>query len=153
MTSKTINDPTLQTELIDEVTRNCLLTRTRSISRVVTSIYDQALRNYNVNSSQFSMLVLIAKLNGASRAELGRANHLERSTSTRNLQLLLDEGWVEEIIPEHGRSRPLVLSGAGRELLITAMPAWRGAQQTAKKMIGEAGASALLSISNALPAD
>jgi DNA-binding MarR family transcriptional regulator len=145
--------PGIDASLIDEVTQHCLLTRTRSISRVVTGIYDQALRQYGVNSSQFSMLVLIAKMEGASRAELGRANHLERSTSTRNLQLLLDQGWVEEVVPGHGRSRPIVLSRSGRELLATAMPAWRAAQQTARRIIGEEGAAALLSIAKGLPTE
>lgn len=153
MTIKSLNKPECQSDLIEEVTRHCLLTRARSISRVVSSLYDQALRSYDVNSSQFSMLVLIARMNGASRAELGRANHLERSTSTRNLQLLLDKGWVEELAPARGRSRPIVLSDAGRELLATAMPAWRAAQQMAKRMLGNEGASALLSIASGLPAD
>ncbi|WP_087737642.1 MarR family winged helix-turn-helix transcriptional regulator [Paraburkholderia piptadeniae] len=153
MTTKSPNKQGFEPDLVEEVTRHCLLTRTRSISRVVTGIYDRALRSYDVNSSQFSMLVLIARMNGGSRAELGRAGHLERSTSTRNLQLLLDQGWVEEFAPSHGRSRPIVLSDAGRELLVTAMPAWRAAQQTAKRMLGKEGASALSSIANELPAD
>jgi DNA-binding MarR family transcriptional regulator len=139
--------------LVDEVLENCLLTRTRSIARVVTSIYDNALRSYGVNASQFSMLVRIARMNGASRAELGRANHQERSTSTRNLQLLLDEGWVEEVVPERGRSRPILLSPAGRALMESAMPAWREAQATARKMLGREGAEALLNIARALPSE
>jgi len=139
--------------LLDEVLQSCLLSRTRSIARVITSIYDNALRSYGVNSSQFSMLVRIARMNGASRAELGRANHQERSTSTRNLQLLLDEGWVEEVVPERGRSRPILLSPAGRALMERAMPAWREAQAAAKKMLGREGAEALLNIANALPSE
>src|SRR5262245_2708440 len=79
--------------LVGEVTQGCLLTRARRISRVITGIYDEALRPYGVNSPRFSLLVLIAKLNGASRAEIGRSNHQERSTLTRNLALLIDEGW------------------------------------------------------------
>jgi DNA-binding MarR family transcriptional regulator len=137
--------------VINEVIHGCLLTRTRAIARVITSIYDTALRSYGVNSSQFSMLVLIASRNGASRAELARANHRERSTSTRNLQLMLDEGWIEEVMPEHGRSRPILLSASGRALLEAAMPAWRAAQASAKKMLGQEGADALLTIAADLP--
>jgi DNA-binding MarR family transcriptional regulator len=151
MNTKSPAIPAPDASLIAEITRHCLLTRTRSISRVITSIYDQALRPFNVNSSQFSMLVLIARMAGASRAELGRANHLERSTSTRNLQLMLDEGWVEEVVPERGRSRPIVLSQEGRALLETAMPAWRAAQEKAKRMLGEEGAAALVSLAASLP--
>jgi DNA-binding MarR family transcriptional regulator len=140
-----------EAELVDEITRQCLLTRTRSISRVITSIYDQEMRPFGVNASQFSMLVLIARMGNASRAQLGRANHLERSTSTRNLQLMLADGWAEELLPEKGRSRPIVLSQAGRELLNSAMPAWRAAQVKATRLLGEDGAASLLSLAASLP--
>lgn len=153
MDTKLPATPAPDASLIEEVINHCLLTRTRSISRVITNMYDHALRPFNVNSSQFSMLVLIARMKGASRAELGRANHLERSTSTRNLQLMLDEGWIEEKMPDRGRSRPIVLSESGRKLLETAMPAWREAQGQAKRLLGEDGAAALISIAAGLPSE
>jgi DNA-binding MarR family transcriptional regulator len=137
--------------LTKEVTSQCLLTRSRSIARVITSIYDQELRSFGVSASQFSMLILIAHMGGASRARLGRANHQERSTSTRNLQLVLAEGWAEEQQPEKGRSRPIVLSQGGRELLASAMPAWRAAQHKAKLLLGEDGAASLLNLAANLP--
>ena len=139
--------------LVTEVVEHCLMTRTRRISRVVTSLFDQALRPYGLSSSQFSLLVLIARMNGASRAEIGRANHQERSTSTRNLQLVLDQGWAEEIMPEKGRSRPIMISKAGRELLAQAMPAWRAAQVKAKQLLGVDGASAIVQLSAGLPVE
>jgi len=139
--------------LVSEVTQHCLMTRTRRISRVITSLYDQELRPYGLSSSQFSLLVLIAGRDGASRAEIGRANHQERSTSTRNLQLVLDQGWAEEIIPEKGRSRPILISKAGRDLLARAMPAWREAQVKAKQLLGVDGASAIVQLSAGLPVE
>ena len=139
--------------LVTEVVEHCLMTRTRRISRVVTSLFDQALRPHGLSSSQFSLLVLIARMNGASRAEIGRANHQERSTSTRNLQLVLDQGWAEEIMPKKGRSRPIMISKAGRELLAQAMPAWRAAQVKAKQLLGADGASAIVQLSAGLPVE
>jgi DNA-binding MarR family transcriptional regulator len=140
--------------LVGEVTCHCLLTRTRRISRVLTSIYDEAMRPYGVNSPQFSLLVLVAKLGGASRAEIGRANFQERSTLTRNLALLLAEGWVEERASEgRGRSRPIVLTPVGRDLLASAMPAWRSAQAKARRLLGEQGATALVGLADSLPPD
>jgi DNA-binding MarR family transcriptional regulator len=141
------------TRQIEDIASQCLLSRTRSIARVITGIYDQSMRPHGVNASQFAMLVLIAKLNGASRAELGRANHQERSTSTRNLQLLLDQGWVEEVTPEQGRSRPIYLSAEGKALLSQALPAWRAAQEEAQQLLGEAGAAALHAMAQRLPAE
>jgi DNA-binding MarR family transcriptional regulator len=140
--------------MVGEVTRYCLLTRTRRISRVITNLYDEALRPFGVNSPQFSLLVLIAKLDGASRAEIGRANFQERSTLTRNLALLLAEGWVEERASEKGgRSRPIVISEGGRQLLASAMPAWRSAQVKAKHLLGEDGASAIVGRADSIPRD
>ena len=138
---------------VEQITRYCLLTRTRRISRVVTNVFDHELRPFGVNGSQFSMLVLIARMGGASRAEIGRANHQERSTSTRNLQLVLSQGWAEEVPLVTGRSRPIVISQAGRDLLAAAMPAWRSAQAKAKRLLGQEGASAIVSLADSLPVE
>ncbi len=140
--------------VVGEVTRNCVMTRTRRISRVITNIYDQALRPHGVNASQFSLLVLIAKLGGASRAEIGRANYQDRSTLTRNLAPLLTEGWVEEMVSERGgRSRPVVISEAGRSLLVLAVPAWRSAQVKAQELLGEEGVAAIVGVADSIPPD
>lgn len=139
--------------LVGEVAHGCLLTRTRRISRVVTGIYDEALRPFGVNSPQFSLLVVIAALNGASRAEIARANHQERSTLTRNLAILLKEGWIEEITPKGGRSRPILLTEAGRELLASAGSAWRSAQLKAKQLLGEDGVKAVIDVADSIPVD
>jgi DNA-binding MarR family transcriptional regulator len=145
---------TADASMVGEITRNCLLTRTRRISRIITNIYDQALRPHGVNSPQFSLLVLIARLGGASRAEIGRANYQERSTLTRNLALLLTEGWVEEMVSEGGgRSRTIVISRAGRKLLVSAAPAWRSAQAKAKQLLGEEGLAAIVGVADNIPLD
>ncbi len=118
----------------------------------MTAIYDQALRPFGINSPQFTLLVVIFRLGPVSRANVGRHNHQDRSTLTRNLQLLLSEGWVEEIQrATGGRSRPIELTAAGKELLYRAAPAWRTAQTRAKVILGEAGASAVIDIADNLP--
>lgn len=145
----TRGDTEIDEALVGEITRECILTRTRRISRVITNIYDQALRPYGLNAPQFSLLVLIAKLGRASRAEIGRANHQERSTLTRNLALLLAEGWVEETISTAGgRSRPIVISNAGKDLLTSAGPAWRSAQAKTKRLLGGDGVAAIVGIAD-----
>ena len=83
-------------EVSREIARNCLLTRTRQISRVLTAIYDEELRPFGIDSSQFTLLVLIMELGPLSRSDLGRKNHHDRSTLTRNLQPLISQGWVSE---------------------------------------------------------
>jgi DNA-binding MarR family transcriptional regulator len=143
----------MYTALIQEVTQSCLLTRARRISRVLTSLYDERLRPFGINAPQFTLLVMISRLGPVSRAELGRHNHQDRSTLTRNLQLVMAEGWIEEIEhAEGGRRRPIVLAPAGHQLLTRAGPAWRAAQAEAGRLLGHDGASAVKAIADTLPA-
>ena len=139
--------------ILAEITQGCLLTRTRRLSRLVTNTYDQALRPFGVNAPQFSLLVLIAKFGPASRAEIGRVNYQDRSTLTRNLALLLGEGWVRELATEGGRSRPIEISPKGRQLLAAAAPAWRDAQTEVRRLIGEDAAINILRVVDAIPLD
>jgi DNA-binding MarR family transcriptional regulator len=136
-------------KIVSEITRECLVTRTRKISRVITGIYDQALRPFGISSPQFTLLVIVARLQSASRAEIGRANQQERSTLTRNLQLMMSQGWIEEIPSKNGRKgRSIVITKAGRELLRDAAPAWRTAQSQAKSMLGREGVVAVTALSD-----
>jgi len=139
--------------ILAEITQGCLLTRTRRLSRLVTNTYDQALRPFGVNAPQFSLLVLIAKFGPASRAEIGRVNYQDRSTLTRNLALLLGQGWVRELATEGGRSRPIEISPKGRQLLAAAAPAWRDAQTEVRRLIGDDAASNILRVVDAIPLD
>jgi DNA-binding MarR family transcriptional regulator len=94
-----------------EVTRNCMLTRARQISRVLTVIYDHELRPFGINAPQFTLLALITELGPVSRSDLGRRNYQDRTTMTRNLPPLISKGLVSEDSPaEGGRRRPLSLT-------------------------------------------
>jgi DNA-binding MarR family transcriptional regulator len=138
-------------EVMNEITRNCLLTRTRQIARVITNIYDEELRPFGINSPQFSLLVVILRLGSSSRAQIGRANHQERSTLTRNLQLMLSAGWVKEVTNVEGRrGRSVVVTNAGKDLLHEARPAWRKAQKLAKGLLGKDGVTAVTNIADGL---
>ena len=139
-------------EVSGEIARNCLVTRTRQISRVLTAIYDEELRPFDIASPQFTLLVLIMEFGPLSRSDLGRRNHHDRSTLTRNLQPLISQGWVFEGAPgDDGRSRPLSLTEQGKELLHRAASAWSVAQTKAKAVLGEVGANALMGIAGELP--
>lgn len=137
--------------VVSEISESCLLTRTRQISRVLTSIYDGELRGVGIKSPQLSLLVLIGREGPVTRAAIGRQNHQERSTLTRNLKRLIAQGWVEEDEQgSSGRSRPIKLSAAGAVLLREAVPAWRRAQAKAKNVLGEAGIATVFSVADDL---
>ncbi|CAM2155853.1 DNA-binding MarR family transcriptional regulator [Pararobbsia alpina] len=137
---------------VHSIARDCLLTRTRQISRVMTAIYDDALRSIDINATQFSLLVLISELGPLSRSDLGRKNHHDRSTLSRNLQPLIMRGWVSEVAADEDRRRRLLhVTEQGQALLRDATPAWVSAQAKARAVLGERGANELMSIASDLP--
>ena len=138
-------------KIVSEVSSECLVTRTRRISRVVTGIYDEELRFFGISSPQFSLLVVIARLRSASRAEIGRANLQDRSTLTRNLQLMLSQGWIEEVPKGQGRKgHTIAITEIGKGLLSEALPGWRKAQSRAKALFGREGVVAVTAISDGI---
>jgi DNA-binding MarR family transcriptional regulator len=137
--------------VLDDMVRDCLLARTRLVARVLTGIYDDVLMPFEIGAPQFVLLVGIYKLAPATRAAIGRFAHQDRSTLTRNMKLLLAGGWVEEVDHAQGaRSRPIVLTAAGRDLLHAVAPAWRAAQEKARTVLGDEGAVVMMRIGNAL---
>lgn len=144
-----VANPIRWQDVTDEATRTCLLSRTRRVARVVTGIYDEELKPHGLNAPQFSLLVLISRLDGATRSEIGRANNQERSTLSRNLQILLDNGWVSETSAA-GRRKPVVVSPGGYALLDRAAPAWRAGQAKTKTLLGQDGVASIMKVAEGI---
>jgi DNA-binding MarR family transcriptional regulator len=138
-------------DVVAEINSGCVLMRARLISRVLTAIYDEELRPFGIVSPQFVLLTIIFGIQPATRAEIGRYHHQDRSTLTRNLKILLSEGWTEEVQDEGGgRGRPIVVTKAGKDLLVKGAPTWRVAQARAKALLGEGGMTAITDIANGI---
>jgi DNA-binding MarR family transcriptional regulator len=130
--------------LIDQIACDCLLVRARKLDRVLTRIYDAELRPFGLKASQLSLLVLVAKIGPIRRIEIGKCLHLDPSTLTRNLKIMLTNGWIQEIDDgEDGRGLPVQITAQGRDLLNQIGPSWRKAQTRTEKFLGEDGATLL----------
>ncbi len=130
--------------LIDQMVGECLLSRTRMLNRVVTGIYDDELRSFGLKATQLNLIVLLAKVGPIRRIDIGKHLHLDPSTLTRNLRVMLTNGWIEEIADgEDGRGLPLQATVQGRDLVNQVGPAWRKAQDRVQKLIGDSGATLL----------
>ncbi|MEO5631565.1 MAG: MarR family transcriptional regulator, partial [Nitrospiraceae bacterium] len=75
--------------LIDQIACECLLVRVRKLNRVLTGIYDAELRPFGLKASQLSLMVLVAKAGPIRRIEIGKLLHIDPSTLTRNLKIML----------------------------------------------------------------
>jgi DNA-binding MarR family transcriptional regulator len=126
-----------------EVIRDCIATRLRMADRVITKVYDDALRPFGLKVTQMSMLVVAEDRGLIRQAEVGAELRLDDSTLSRNLERMRANGWLEEVLGEDARVHSYRLTEAGRALLDKAIPAWRSAQREAKRLLGDAGVHAL----------
>jgi DNA-binding MarR family transcriptional regulator len=122
---------------INAVARDCIASRIRLLNRLVTGIYDDALRPHGLRISQGNVLVVVAVRGPIRASEVCRFLKLDKSTLSRDLERLVANGWIT-------RSPLLEITTAGREVLTASWPAWRKAQRAAKKLLTPELAEALM---------
>jgi DNA-binding MarR family transcriptional regulator len=74
---------------------NCACFNPRKVARAVTQLYDDALRPAGLRVTQFSLLVVVRMAGPVSVTRLAELTVLDRTTLTRNLELLERQGWIE----------------------------------------------------------
>ncbi|WP_196257641.1 MarR family winged helix-turn-helix transcriptional regulator [Pelagibacterium limicola] len=107
---------------------DCLVLNTRMAARAVTRRYDRKLRPFGLTAAQFSILATIARKPDRSITEMARALAMDRTTLSRNLDLLETKGLIVRRGGETPNSRLCVLADAGASLIHSLMPEWRKAQ-------------------------
>ena len=131
----------------DIIARECLAVRLRILNRVVTKIYDDALRHLGVKASQLNILVVTAKFGLARSSEVCEYLQMDPSTLSRNVERMRSKDWLEVVEDDDGRAQPFRLTAKGRRLLERALPPWEKAQEKVKQLIG---VDAMTSISDAV---
>lgn len=124
---------------VEAIATSCIAGRLRLLNRVVTNLYDDALRPLGVRLSQGNVLAVTARLGVARPAQVCEFLEMDASTLSRTVERMVTNGWLEIVPDEDGRSQPFRLTAAGRRLMERALPAWERAQAEAKKLLGDDG--------------
>src|SRR3954447_9553432 len=128
---------------LDTIARTCIAVRLRLLNRVVTNLYDDALRPLGLKVSQLNILIVTAKLGLARPARVCDILQLDASTLSRNVERMRAHGWLEVVPEEDARAQPFRLTAQGRRLIEQAVPAWEGAQRQAAELLGDEGIALL----------
>jgi len=135
-----INEGTLTTLSVADIgasaSASCIALRVRRMSRIITRIYDDALRQFGITASQFTLLTLLAQQDGVTAVEIGYDLDIEKSTLSRNLQRLVALDLVEMDPPAGRRGRGLHLTRVGEEAVRQAYPVWSDTQERVKSIVG-----------------
>lgn len=128
----------------------CLASRVRLLNRTITAIYDEALRPLGLTAGQLNTLVVIAGRATLSPGEVARRLNMEKSTVSRNIERMRNNGWLTVTSAESGRQQQLALTRQGKALLEKSVPAWERAQAQAAAVLGRRGVDSIHRLGNAL---
>lgn len=128
-----------ESKLAQEMQQACVGLRAGRLQRLIGRRFDQALRPLGLSISQMEVLSALTIIGTSARpSDLAAGLGIERSTMSRNLALMEQHGLIEptETSPT-GRSTRVGITDSGREQLAGATDAWRQAQESVTKQVGE----------------
>ena len=131
-----MTEPAASPEL-DEIGRACIALHVRMTARTVTRAYDEAMRPSGLKITQFVLLSALSTGAWRSVTELAERFALERTSLTRNLQLLAAEKLIAPV-DCRGRASIYEVTDRGRAAIEAAIPYWRAAQQRIESGLGQA---------------
>jgi DNA-binding MarR family transcriptional regulator len=108
----------------------------RRAARAVTRLYDQALQKFGIRSTQFSILVAVAKFQPVSIGRLAAVLVTDHTTLTRSLGLMKKQGLLSVSPRSIKRQRFLTLTAQGEKVLSEALPEWRKVQERFVQLVG-----------------
>ena len=117
-------------------TGSCASFNFRRAARAVTSFYDRALEPFGIRSTQFTILIGVAKSQPTSISALSELLVIDPTTLTRSLRLLKKQGLLSISERSTGRQRFLKLTPRGEQVLGASLPAWREAQERFVRTVG-----------------
>ena len=116
------------TKSVTKKGRMCACFNVRKTARVVTQLYDEALRPTGLRVTQFSLLMATKSLEPVTVTRLARMGDMDRTTLTRNLRPLEQQRLIRIEPGEDRRERQVTLTPRGQQALAKALPSWERAQ-------------------------
>lgn len=114
----------------------CAAFNSRRTARAITSLYDCILQDSGIRSTQFAIMVGIAKLKRATMGQLADVLLLDHTTITRSLRLMQNQGLLSISNRSVRRQRFVRLLSKGQRKLAYSLTRWRNIQD---KFVNEIG--------------
>ena len=111
-------------ELARQMTNDCIAMRLRQLNRIVTRLYDDALRPLGFTINQLNILATIISRGPISPGQLGQMLGMEKSTVSRTVDRMCKQGWIDIGPGKDKRTQSLKATSRGRQLLAAAAPVW-----------------------------
>ena len=122
----------------------CACGRLRRATRALTQLYDDAMAPAGLRVTQFSLLRTLVRDGPMKISDLAARQLLDRTALSRNLDPLVELGYVEVVRGRDARTREVAITHQGVSTLRTAEPFWMQAQREVERRLGPARLDALI---------
>jgi DNA-binding MarR family transcriptional regulator len=129
---------------------DCIGFNLRKSTRAVTQLYDEMLRPTGIRVTQYSLLVALKIIGPVLVTDLAEKIVMDRTTLTRNLEVMEKQGLVSVAPGEDRRTRQVTITETGTKVLKEAYPLWQQAQAKLRDSLGEEQLQALMAGLNSL---
>lgn len=128
-------------EFAQDMAQHCVAFRVRKLNRKMNRLFNDGLKSYKIQVGQVNMLVALAHFpQGTTPSQIGEALEMEKSTISRNMNVLVKNGWATAEEDTVAGGLRYTLSKQGHELLENVYPLWQEANEMAKNMVIAANA-------------
>jgi DNA-binding MarR family transcriptional regulator len=124
----------------------CICASLRRTSRVITQLYEDALRPAGLRGTQFTVLQTLSLAGEVTQAELGEILAMDSTTLTRTLTIMSRHGWIAKRRGADRREWRMRLSKAGQTQFKRALPHWQKAQTQLRRQLGDELADKLIKL-------
>jgi DNA-binding MarR family transcriptional regulator len=126
---------------------DCVCYEVRKTARFVINYYDAALKDADLKSNQFIVLVAVAYLNSPNFTKLADFVGIDQSTLARNLITVEKQKLVSVKTGKNRREKLITLTKKGEHKVEKSFPLWKKAQG---RLVGGIGAERWREIQNEL---
>ena len=120
---------------ISEVQR-CACATVRRTDRILTQFYDEILAPSGLYITQFTLLATLSQAAPVTINRLAEIMDMDRTTLSRNLEVLAKQHMVRIEEGEDRRTRQVHLTQEGEQALRRALPLWQEAQARIEHALG-----------------
>ncbi|MFT4521991.1 MAG: DNA-binding MarR family transcriptional regulator [Bacteroidia bacterium] len=102
--------------------------------RLILNVYRKYFKPFCLTTNQVNVLFVLAKAGPKTQTELSKLLVLEKSSISRNIQVLLTTGLIKKV-----DNKKLTISTQGLNKMEQVVPAWEDARKEVNDVLGDAG--------------
>jgi DNA-binding MarR family transcriptional regulator len=121
----------------------CYCATLRQAARAATALYEEALSESGIRSTQFTILQALKTAPDLQTTEVGQLLGIDQTTATRTLALMSKSKLIGDFMGADRRKRRWRLTPLGEAAYRKLLPKWESAQAMVERRLGRAEAIAL----------